>query len=632
MFSIDEDILESHKRCIRYGINKDRVFPTKILKDEEFHKVCAENRKLIKVAVPFMKVLYKFLKGSEFSLYLTDKNGIVLRIMGDKDIIEDEKKMGMVEGADMSEKSTGTNAIGVALYKDCAVQISGKQHFITTYYTWTCSADVIHDGEVNIIGCLNLTGRRQFEHPHTLGLVVASTAYVENQLKVEETQYELFQAQQYMDKVINSINSGIIAIDSSGKIKSINNNACELLSVKREVVGENINSILDNWKYIFEELKKGNLYENREIIYSYGSEKQRLNLNVYPIKSQSGAMMGMVAMFKNINKVYNLVKKYIGKTATYTFDDFIGKSDIVLELIKQAKSVANTPSTVLIQGESGTGKELIAQSIHNASSRRNYPFVVINCGAIPENLIESELFGYEEGAFTGARRGGRAGKFELSNGGTLFLDEISEMPLDMQVHLLRVLQEGTVTRLGGSRCIHVDVRIIAATNKNLKEEVEKGNFREDLYYRLSVIPLYVPPLRYRENDVEILIRHFLKVKSIKLKKPIPKIDYRLYQKLLNYTWPGNVRELENCIENIVNMNGNTSFEFKDLDSGKIRMDCTNCENEGFKYDMYSLDQWGKIAIVDCLHKCNYNITKTAGVLKINRSTLYAKIKKFNIKI
>ncbi|CAB1261877.1 sigma 54-interacting transcriptional regulator [Clostridium sp. WLY-B-L2] len=588
-----------------------------------------ENEKLIKIAVPFMKVLYKFLKDSGFSLYLIDKNGIVLTIIGDKDVIEDEKKMGIVEGADMSERSTGTNAIGVALYEDCAVQISGEEHFITTYYTWTCSADIIHDVKGNVIGCLNLTGRRQLEHPHTLGLVAASVRYVENQLKVEKTQYELFQAHQYMDKVINSINSGIIAVDNNGKIRAINNSACELLYVKKEVVGENIDSILNNWVYIFKELKEGRLYENREIIYSHEDKKQRLNLNVYPIRDRNGAVIGMVAMFRNMNKVYNLVNKYIGKTATYTFDDLIGESDIVLKLIEQSKEVADSPSTVLIQGESGTGKELIAQSIHNGSKRKNYPFVVVNCGAIPENLIESELFGYEEGAFTGARKGGRAGKFELSDGGTLFLDEIGEMPLDMQVNLLRVLQEGCVTRIGGNRCIAVDVRIIAATNKDLKQEVERGNFREDLYYRLSVIPLYVPPLRDRGNDVKILINHFLKVKSLKLKKPIPKINPELYQKILNYNWPGNVRELENCIENIVNMNGNTSFEFKDSDFRETQI---SCKEENFEYDMYSLDQWDKIAIVDCLHKCNFNITKAAKILKINRSTLYTKIRKFDIKI
>ena len=335
--------------------------------------------------------------------------------------------------------------------------------------------------------------------------------------------------------------------------------------------------------------------------------------------------MGMVAIFKDMQNVYNLVNKYTGRSATYTFDDIVGKSESILKVKEQAKNISSSPSTVLIQGESGTGKELIAQSIHNNSNRRNNCFVAINCGAIPKNLIESELFGYEEGAFTGAKRGGHPGKFELASGGTLFLDEIGEMPLDMQVNLLRVLQEGCITRLGGSKYINVDVRIIAATNKDLKKEVEKGTFREDLYYRISVIPIYVPPLRERNGDIEILIKHFLKAKAIKLGKPIPKIRYNLYDKLTNYTWPGNVREMENYMENIVNMDGNTSFRFgtEALEEKQISK-----RTNVLEYNMCSLEEWEEKAIFNCIDKCNGNITKASKILGINRSTLYSKINKY----
>ena len=313
-------------------------------------------------------------------------------------------------------------------------------------------------------------------------------------------------------------------------------------------------------------------------------------------------------------------------TAAYTFDDIIGESKGILNVKEQAKNISDSPSTVLIQGESGTGKELIAQAIHNSSSRKNNSFVAINCGAIPKSLIESELFGYEEGAFTGAKRGGHPGKFELANGGTLFLDEIGEMPLDMQVSLLRVLQEGCVNRLGGNKCTITDVRIIAATNKDLKKEIERGTFREDLYYRLSVIPIYVPPLREREGDVELLIKHFLKVKAVKLGKPIPKVMPDIYEKLIGYNWPGNIREMENCIENIVNLGGNTSYSFetKNLEYKQYRPAAG-----GLEYNMCSLEDWERKAILSCLEKCGGNITKTAQILKVNRSTLHAKINKYN---
>lgn len=627
-YTYNEIIKESHKRCNDYGIKKDIPCPSKILRGEEFNVLIQKNKSLIEIARPFMEILYNFLKGSGFSLYFTDKNGVVLTIIGDQDIIRDQIHMGIIEGADMSEKSAGTNGIGTAIAENISLQISGEEHFIKVFQVWTCSSSVVHDEDENIIGCLNLTGRRQLAHPHTLGLVVAAVKSIENHLKVKNTQKELVKTYQYLNKIMNSVNLGIFAVDTKGIIKAINNSACGMLHMKEEeVINRNVDTVLDNWKYILEQLRNGQSYEDEEIVYS--DKKKRFNINVYPIKDKNSNITGMVGIFKDIQNVYNLVNKYISRTAKYTFDDIIGQSEEVHRLKEQIKSISNSPSTVLIQGESGTGKELIAQSIHNNSNRRNKSFVAINCGAIPKSLIESELFGYEEGSFTGAKRGGCPGKFELANGGTLFLDEIGEMPLDMQVNLLRVLQEGFVTRIGGSKYINVDVRIIAATNKNLKKEIENGTFRDDLYYRLSVIPIYVPPLRERAKDIEILIDHFLKIKAAKLGKPIPKIQKNIYEKLLNYNWPGNVRELENCIENIVNMDGNTSFSFENK---TIKRDLNYCNNEILEYDMCSLEELEKRAISICINQCEGNVSKSCRILGINRSTMYAKMKKYNIQV
>lgn len=623
-----EIITRSHQRCILYGIEKNRIMPVKIYRGNEFEQLLKKNHELINVARPFIEILYDFLKGSGFSLYLTDGSGIVLTIIGDEDIIKGQAETGIMLGSDMSEKSTGTNAIGTALYEKTSVQTSGEEHYINAYHIWTCSAAVIHNEYGDIIGCLNLTGRRQLVHQHTLGLVVAAVKSIENQLKVEKTQNELFKAYQYLNKVMDSINSGIFAVDTNGAIKAINNSACIMIDTREEdIINKNINNVLDNWPDIYEELKNGNSYENKEVICGGDNSSERYSLSVYPIKNKYEKITGMVGIFRDMQNVYNLVNKYSGKSATYTFKDIVGRSKEIMEVRAQAKSISNSPSTVLIQGESGTGKELIAQSIHNESNRHNNSFVAINCGAIPKGLIESELFGYEEGAFTGARRGGHPGKFELASGGTLFLDEVGEMPLDMQVNLLRVLQEGCVTRVGGNKQIEVDVRIIAATNKNLKLEVDKGTFREDLYYRLSVIPIYVPPLRQRQGDAEILIKYFLKVKSIKLGKPIPKIRYDVWEKLLNYNWPGNVREMENCIENIVNMNGDTSYSFENNAAEKSIAQVGSLFADG----MCSLEELEEKAIFECIDRCCGNITKASAILGINRSTLYAKVKKYNEK-
>ncbi|WP_434302081.1 sigma-54 interaction domain-containing protein [Clostridium botulinum] len=628
MYNHDEIIRSSHNRCMKYGIKKEKIFPTTIIKGDKLKLLLKKNNELIKVANPFIKILYDFLKGSGFALYLTDKKGFPLIIIGDEDIIRDMTEMGIVEGADMSEESTGTNAIGTAIKENCSLQISGDEHYIYVYNVWTCSAAIIHNEEGNIIGCLNLTGRRQLVHPHSLGLVVAAVKSIENQLEAEKSQNELFKTYQYLNKVIDSINSGIFAVDTNGLIKAINNSACVMLNIKKEnIINESVQNILCNWEYILDTLNSGKRYEDKEIIYSNINKKKRFNLTAYSIRNKNGIITGVVVMFKDMMNVYNLVNKYTGMIATYTFDDIVGKSEKFIKVMRQAKKISNSPSTVLIQGESGTGKELIAHSIHNNSNRKNNSFVAINCGAIPKSLIESELFGYEEGAFTGAKRGGYAGKFELASGGTLFLDEIGEMPLDMQVNLLRVLQEGFFTRIGGNRYINIDVRIIAATNKDLKAEVKKGTFREDLYYRLSVIPICVPPLRERPEDIEILIEHFLNTKSIKLNKAILNIESDIYEELINYSWPGNVREIENCIENIVNMDGNVSlnFETKFFDKQQQNLNRNNLELE-----LCSLAQLEKKAIINCIQKCNGNVTKISKILGINRSTLHSKIKKYNI--
>ncbi|NFO10972.1 PAS domain-containing protein [Clostridium botulinum] len=593
-----EILNRSHKRCIKYGVENNIHHPSIILKNKELDILIRKNCELINIARPFMEILYDFLRGSEFSLYLTDKNGVVLTIIGDEDIIIDQIKVGIVEGTDMSERSAGTNGIGTALYENSSIQILGEEHFIKAFHIWTCSSAVIHNEKKDIIGCLNLTGRRQLAHPHTLGLVVAAVKSIENHLKVEKTQKELFKAHQYLNRVMNSLNLGIFAVDIEGIVKAINNSACDMLNIKeKDVINKNANSVLDNWEGIFDHLKSGRTYEDIEIIYS--NKKKRFNLNVYPIKDKEKNISGIVCIFKDMKNVYNLVNKYTGRTAQYTFDDIIGKSEQILKLKEQSKNIASSPSTVLIQGESGTGKELIAQSIHNNSDRRDCSFVAINCGAIPKSLIESEL-----------------------------LDEIGEMPLDMQISLLRVLQEGCITRIGGNKCINVNVRIIAATNKNLKNEVEKGTFREDLYYRLRVIPIYVPSLKERVGDIEILIEHFLQIKSIKLGKCIPIIEKSLYQNLLNYDWPGNIRELENCIENIINMDGNISFSFENK---KLVEKEDNCSNIDLQCNMCSLEELEERAIRACLNNCDGNITKSCKILGINRSTLYAKIKKYNIK-
>jgi len=360
-----------------------------------------------------------------------------------------------------------------------------------------------------------------------------------------------------LDILMQNIDAGVIGVNNDGNIFLYNENAKEIVN-KEQVLNKKgielfpeipFDYTIANLKPVEEKIIKINGYD--------------VVVSVNPLL-HSRKMYGAVAIIRRYSdlekKEYMLRKKLIGKgyTAKYNFDDIFGESDSITETKNIAKRMSKSNSSILITGETGTGKELFAQAIHNNSLRKEFQFVPVNCGAFPESLLESELFGYEEGAFTGARKGGKPGLFELAHNGTLFLDEITEMPMSLQVKLLRVLQEREVVRLGGDRIIDVDIRIIAATNKNIKEMVENAEFREDLYYRLNVLPLKIPPLRSRREDILGLVDY--------LKKSF-KSDFVLTDKakefLVNYSWKGNVRELRNCVEYLVNL-GLKIVEEKDI--------------------------------------------------------------------
>ncbi|MBT2727443.1 sigma-54-dependent Fis family transcriptional regulator [Bacillus sp. ISL-75] len=310
----------------------------------------------------------------------------------------------------------------------------------------------------------------------------------------------------------------------------------------------------------------------------------------------------------------------------FTFEDIIGSGEGIQSAINMARVVSNSNSRIIVEGESGTGKELFVQAIHNASERRGSPFIAVNCGAIPDQLIESELFGYQEGAFTGAKKGGMAGKFELAHGGTLFLDEINSMPEDMQVKLLRVLQQNEVTRVGGSTPIPINVRVIAASNESLENLVDKNNFRRDLFYRLGIIVFQIPPLRERLEDIPELFNHLLNKISKGLNQKCPEFDPAILKYLKSYHWPGNIRELENYIERAVVLSQGKKitiehFPYKVIEHMFLPE----------RVELTTLEKVEKEFIIKALDVYDGNISKTSELLGITRKTLYNKMKTFNLK-
>lgn len=358
-----------------------------------------------------------------------------------------------------------------------------------------------------------------------------------------------------LEIVVDAIETGFVATQNNGKIIRANHKILKMLD-KTHI--EHLNEILDD-KEVLQILGSKKALFNMPYTFSI-NERGLYDVSLIQIGNE---IKGYVITFRAMEDVINTVNEVLLDVVTTSFEKIIGKSEVLSQAKEMAEKVAKSTSTVLILGESGTGKELFARAIHHASHRQNKPFVAINCAAIPEQLLESELFGYEEGAFTGAKKGGKPGKFQLANKGTLFLDEIGDMPLHLQAKLLRVLQESQVERIGGKTPIPIDVRIVAATNQDLELKVDEGAFRKDLFYRLNVIPIFVPPLRQRKVDIPELVWTMVRRASKKLNKTIGSIEETCFDLLKHYEWPGNVRELENTIEYAVNM----------CDDNTIRIHC-----------------------------------------------------------
>lgn len=427
--------------------------------------------------------------------------------------------------------------------------------------------------------------------------------------------------------IMDFVHDGIISIDKEGYITTFNTMAEKIFNLAaKDVLGKRVEEIIPNTRML-EVLKSG----YAEIGELQDIKNQKIVTNRVPIIVDN-KVEGVVATFQDVTQIQELEKKIRyeltkkGFIAKYTFKDILYKSTQMEECIRRAKKYALVDSPVLILGKSGVGKELFAQSIHNASNRASGPFVAINCAAIPPNLLESELFGYAEGAFTGARKNGKPGLFELAHGGTIFLDEIGEIPLEYQARLLRVIEEGEVMRIGDDKVIPVNVRIISATNKNIKKMVDEGKFREDLYYRINILTLTIPDLNQRREDIALLARYFAKKYSQKYGKNIEDIDDMAIEYLNEYYYKGNVRELKGIIERAVILSTGNIIELKDVKIEETEYNRAHKHVELLSSFM-SLKEIETIYIDNIVSKCNGNLTKAAKILGINRSTLWRKLKR-----
>ncbi|MGH4049952.1 MAG: sigma-54-dependent Fis family transcriptional regulator [Clostridium sp.] len=628
-------IARSWERSKSYGIDPFKKNVTIELTKEDLKQKYEEFLPLLSTAKPFMQTLYNLIQNSDFMIRLTDKDGYVLDHIGDDSIISQVTPMILQDGYNIKEEIIGTNAIGLALITGEAIQVLGGEHYLHKYHNWTSSACPIKDEKNSTLGVLSITGNYEFVHPHTLGMVVAAAKAIEKEIKLEYYNKKLKIVNEQFFQITESISEGIIRIDNQGDITSMNRFARKLLGYSgKDIQNMHISDVLStkSTNYISPFGNKGKKYQEEEVDFTTKMGRNKTCIvTATPIKFFSSTDLGGVLItFKENKVVLNMINKIVGSNARYTFGDIFGKSKSIIHSIKLATIAANTDDTILLQGESGTGKEMFTQAIHNASRRKDRPFVFLNCGAIPRDLVSSELFGYVEGAFTGAKRGGHPGKFELANGGTIFLDEIGDMPLDSQISLLRVLEDREVVRVGGHDVIPINVRVIAATNKNLKKEVELGKFRDDLFYRINVMPIYIASIRERKEDIKIFIDYFYEKFIESNDKNIKKISESFYEGMNNYNWPGNVRELQNVMQLVLNIAENNSV-LTSMNLPSYIIEKENIGEPSGRKQVLQLDQIEKNAIMQTLIDVDDNMAAASRILGIGRSTLYRKIEKYNIR-
>ena len=599
--ALRQSILHSWQRSQQYGIDPHRFIYT-APPAGELTTILENNAELILVARSIMENLLAY--NPDGHINLTDAQGVTLHFCG-----ADLTPVGSI----LREEILGTNCTARCLIEQRLVYVLSGENwkFDLRKRRRQCAAAPVRDESGQLIGVLTLTATPDNFNAHTLGTVQAAAEAVGQQLTLRRLLAE-------QQSILETLNEGVIVCDKQGRIKTLNRYARQIFSG------------LDPHDTPIDVLLQPQGGSLLTMPFCNDLELQFRPEGLAPLSCLISLMPapdgGRVLSLRENQRIRAITRKVMGVSASYTFEMIRGHSPHLQQAIHKARVSSRTDSTVLLSGESGTGKELFAQAIHNASPRQHEAFIALNCGAIPRDLVQSELFGYADGAFTGSRRGGSAGKFELADGGTLFLDEIGEMPLEAQTSLLRVLQESEVLRIGAAQPVKVNVRIIVATHCNLPEAVEKNAFRRDLYYRLNVISLEIPPLRDRREDIPELVNIFIQALCTRLKRIPPVVAPDAMTCLQSWDWPGNVRELENVIERVVNLSEGLEITRADLPESLQKVSASDASGD----IQPSLQNLERMHILQIVSEQQGNLRQSAQLLGISRTALYNKLNAWKI--
>jgi transcriptional regulator of acetoin/glycerol metabolism len=543
---------------------------------------------------------------------LTDDEGLILHSMGSQQLFGEEQRLALSAGTSWNESQRGTNAIGTAIFEQSALTVQGAEHFMSYHHSLNCSAVPIFGAENQLIATLDVSNDYNVSQQHTLALVKMSAQMIENRLFLASYQSDVVLHFHARPEFIGTLWEGVAMFTDHGELVATNRSGQFQLGLNTQ--HPHVNTAQLNFNQLFD-------MSIENLLRQIGSTDKL----VIPLRLNNGARI--YVQVELLHKKPQLSKPApVSKRTSAANLDLLNSGDAKIErAIAQVKQVLSRDIPILIQGETGVGKELFARAIHEASAQHKGPWIAVNCAALPEGLIEAELFGYEEGAFTGAKRKGSPGKIEQANGGTLFLDEIGDMPLSLQARLLRVLQERTVTPLGSTKSIPVSFALVSATNLKLKEKVESGEFRSDLYYRLNGLSVSLPPLRER-SDLNALINIILQIEhadDVKIRPEVMDI-------FIQHPWPGNIRQLHNVLRTALALADGAPISELHLTQDFIdeieSAGQTETRPEAPLLNNQNLDDVTTNAIVKAMKQHSGNVSAVARQLNISRNTLYRKLK------
>jgi transcriptional regulator of acetoin/glycerol metabolism len=605
-------LIASWQRSLQSGVSPTAGSAPLAAHGDGVASLCGRHRELLAASDRLFAATADLFADSHSILLLTNQDGVILKAAGDLRTLVAGEKIHLTMGGDWREVTAGTNGIGTALATRQPTYVHGSEHFCEGIKSWSCAAaPICEPGTGVILGVLDISGPPSTYQINNLTLAVTAARQIEMVLAEQAARDQMRLLAFCLQRLSSSDSAGMIAIDRRGRLVHTTGGVLLPVGIGERLPGMDESSPVEDWA---QRLPEGLRAEWFNPVVVGGSTIGAML--VVPVRSRPGS--GRLAE-----------RSSEADPQRSCFAQILGRSAAMLGAVNRGRQLARRRVPVLIEGETGVGKELFARAIHGEEGGGGN-FVAYNCGAASKELIGSELFGHVRGAFTGATAEGRAGRFELAHGGTLCLDEIGEMPLELQPVLLRALEEGVIYRLGDTQPRHVDVRLLAMTNRNLREEVESGRFRRDLYYRISVTRIRIPPLRERDIDIDLLVEYFNRRLAQRHAVAERRLSPEIMAMLRAYSWPGNVREMRNLIENLLLTSSEEAVSLDELPAELLEETATASFAPPILQQSTSLEQTERLAIVRAVHSAQGNLAQAARSLGVSRSTLYRKIELYQL--